>query len=65
LLVAVEIELQDREILALCGLLRTMVQHQELLRLECKLRIGSTRVVGEFDFVGTVQKFYDGTDLPA
>jgi hypothetical protein len=50
---------------SLRGLLRAMMEDQELVRRERELRVGLSFVVGEFDFIGAVQELHDGADLTA
>jgi hypothetical protein len=41
------------------------MQDEELLRLQRKLRVRLSFVVGEFDFIRAVEEFYHGAHLPS
>ncbi len=46
------------------SVLRAVMQDEELLRLQRKLRVGLALIVGEFDFIRTVEDFHNSAHLP-
>ena len=45
--------------------LRSVTEHQKLIRCQREFRVRLPFVVGEFDLIGAIQEFHDGADLPA
>jgi len=46
------------------GVLRAVMQDKKLLRLQGKLRVGLSLIVGEFDFIRPIEEFHDSAHLP-